>query len=189
MREFRLANQSLVLLAHRDLKSFWSSVDVSADVLDIKSDLLDYYPALITAYGDAAALLGADWYDMLRDAPPSAASFRATLSKPPNVNQIHASARWALGPMFQAERNPGQVLENLLGSSQRLVLQAGRETVVGSARRDSVRIGYARVPAGPTCDFCEMVADRGFVYGSEDAAGESEQWHDGCDCVVVPGND
>ena len=47
-------------------------------------------------------------------------------------------------------------------------------------------IRYARVPQGiETCDFCLMLASRGFVYLTEDTA--SAHVHRNCDCIVVPG--
>lgn len=45
---------------------------------------------------------------------------------------------------------------------------------------------YARVPTGlDTCDFCLMLASRGFVYYSEVSASEGS--HMNCDCIVCPG--
>ena len=47
-------------------------------------------------------------------------------------------------------------------------------------------VRYARVPTGPTtCDWCTMLASRGFVYYTSDTAYEGS--HMNCDCVVVPG--
>ena len=47
-------------------------------------------------------------------------------------------------------------------------------------------IMWARVPTGEeTCDYCLMLASRGFAYHSQAAASHK---HTGCDCVVVPGN-
>lgn len=47
-------------------------------------------------------------------------------------------------------------------------------------------VRYARVPTGPTtCDWCTMLASRGFVYYTSDTAYEGSHLH--CDCVVVPG--
>lgn len=189
--EFRQATQSLVALAQRDMRDFWRALDVEGNPLLVKEALLAFFPELVTGYGDAAAILGADWYDLLRDAPPSAASFRAVLASPPAVEQAEASARWALGPLFAAEPDPSQVLANLYGAAQRLVLEPYRRTVIGSAIRDPLPRGYARVPVGPTCRFCVMVASRGFVFRSRESAGDpdvTDRWHDDCNCDIVPGN-
>lgn len=60
----------------------------------------------------------------------------------------------------------------------------------GGRRPTSGRqIRWARVPQGQeTCDFCLMLASRGFVYVSEESAqGWDGHVHRGCDCIVVPG--
>jgi hypothetical protein len=182
--EFRAANQSLVTLALRDLRDFWAALNLDGEATRVRDALLDFFPELITVYGDTAALLGADWYDMLRDVPVSSASFRAALATPPQVEQAQAAARWALGPLFQAEPDPVNALSLLGGAAQRLVLKAGRDTVWDSARRDPVRTGIARVPTGPqTCSFCIMLASRGAVYASRESAGAENKYHDDCDCV------
>lgn len=54
------------------------------------------------------------------------------------------------------------------------------------AERDGVR--FARVPQGAEpCEFCRMLAARGFVYLSEESAGEFFEFHKGCTCKAVPG--
>lgn len=48
-------------------------------------------------------------------------------------------------------------------------------------------VRFARVPMGPTnCDMCIMLASRGFVYLSEESAGEFDQYHPHCDCRIIP---
>lgn len=47
---------------------------------------------------------------------------------------------------------------------------------------------YMRVPVGPhTCAFCLMLCSRGPVYASQISAGDMAHFHEGCDCIVVPG--
>ena len=150
VEEYRQANQSLVLLAQRDLTDFWRSLNLSGDPARVKASLLGYFPELVQVYGDAAALLGADWYDALRDVPASAKSFKAFLATPVQREQAEASARWALGPLFSTEPEPELVLSQLAGSAQRLVLQPGRNSFAESARRDPSRARWARVPSGAT---------------------------------------
>lgn len=131
--------------------------------------LLEFFPDLVVTYGDTAAVLGADWYDMLRDVPPSAAAFRAVTTPPASTEQAQGSVRWAVGPLW--EDAPDTALANLVGATQRLVLQPGRDTIWDSAGADPVRTGVARVPAGTTtCRFCVMLASRGPVYQSQVSA-------------------
>jgi hypothetical protein len=169
VEEFREANRALVTLAQSDLTDFWSALDTSGDPVRIRNLMLEFFPDLVQSYGDTAAVLGADWYDLLRDVPPSAASFNAVLAAPAVTEQAQASVRWAVGPLFDAD--PDTALAQLLGSAQRLVLQPGRDTVWDAAAADPVRTGVARVPSGTdTCSFCIMLASRGPVYQSQVSA-------------------
>lgn len=69
-------------------------------------------------------------------------------------------------------------------SAMRHAMDAGRETVLESARSDRKVVGYARMTTSDKpCEFCEMLADRGAVYGSDTA---DFQAHDGCGCQPVP---
>ena len=53
---------------------------------------------------------------------------------------------------------------------------------------DGYQIRYARVPQGlETCDFCLMLASRGFVYLTAESAEGWNHTHRGCDCIVVAG--
>lgn len=68
------------------------------------------------------------------------------------------------------------------------VKRMANRTMERNAARDGVR--YARVPTGAeTCGFCLMLASRGFVYHSESTAGGSDNYHNDCDCKIVPGFD
>lgn len=67
------------------------------------------------------------------------------------------------------------------------VKKAAGETVMQNARRDTRKPRFARVPSGSeTCMFCIMLASRGAVYWSNDAAGELNHYHANCDCRIVP---
>lgn len=188
MEEFRETNRQLVLLAQNDVTALWSALDTSGDPTRVRDFLLEFFPDVVQSYGDTAALLGADWYDMLRDVPPSASSFAAVTAAPAVTAQAQASARWALGPLFTDEPDPTSALSRLMGVTQRLVLQPGRDTIWSAARTDPVRTSFARMPSGPTtCQWCVMLASRGFAYTSEVEAGQAREFHDNCDCVIVPG--
>lgn len=183
MAEYRQANQSLVALAQNDLTDFWRAMNLSNPVL-VRDELLRFFPDLLQAYGDTAAVLGADWYDLLRDVPVSARSFNAVIADPVPAAQAQQSARWAVGPLFDGD--PDSALSQLAGATQRLVLAPGRASFAGSARRDPVRTQWGRVPSGATtCKWCVMLASRGAVYADASKAGQMNEFHDNCDCVQV----
>ncbi len=64
---------------------------------------------------------------------------------------------------------------------------AGR-TMHRNGDRDPERPKFARIPlGGDSCEFCRMLASRGFAYNSEWSAGklDPDHYHDGCRCEVV----
>ena len=48
-------------MAQRDLVDLWSSLPLSGDPARVRDVLLQFFPDLLTSYGDTAAVLGADW--------------------------------------------------------------------------------------------------------------------------------
>jgi hypothetical protein len=72
----------------------------------------------------------------------------------------------------------------LAAASERLVLDAGRNTVIDNAERDRKAKGWARIPEPGACSFCLMLATRGAVYRSEASGGFKT--HDNCRCHVEP---
>ena len=64
---------------------------------------------------------------------------------------------------------------------------ACRDTLVFNGLRDSPRPRYARVPQGSNpCEFCILLASRGFAYHSKASAGGNGV-HADCKCAIVPG--
>lgn len=72
---------------------------------------------------------------------------------------------------------------------ERSVSHAGDMSLLDGAfgRKGKARLRYARVPSGPTCPFCLMLASRGFAYVTPESAGELGKFHDRCDCRIVAG--
>ena len=170
------------MLAQSQLQDFLSSFRLDGDPVRVRNALLQFFPELVTTYGDVSALLAADFYDMLRDVPPSAASFRAAFAQPVDPAKAQGSTRWAVDALFAEDEQ--LFTSQILGATQRLVTQRGRDTIFDNAGRDPVRTSVARIPSGTdTCTFCIMLASRGAVYTDLVAAGEMNDFHDNCDCV------
>jgi hypothetical protein len=183
--EFREQSQSLVVLAQRDLADFWASLDLYRDPFSVRDTVTEFMPELIAAYGNTEALLAADFYDMLRDVPPSAASFRAFMADPPsNPEQFHGTASWGSAPLLGDEPDAGVALSRLSGAVNRLVLQPNRETIVRSVAEDKHAVGWQRSTRTGSCRFCRMLAGRdGAVYKRKTALVAA---HDNCKCAAVP---
>lgn len=159
-------------------------MDLFRDPFAVRDALDDFLPELIGGYGDASALLAADFYDMLRDVPPSAATFRAVMADPPlDLEQFHGTSSWAVGPLLGETPDGGKALSRISGAVTRLVLEPNRETIVRSVAADKQAVGWQRNVRAEACKFCRMLAARGGVYKRETALVAA---HDNCQCAAVP---
>ncbi|MDD6373556.1 MAG: hypothetical protein PUF97_03650 [Bifidobacteriaceae bacterium] len=72
---------------------------------------------------------------------------------------------------------------------RQMAVHAAQRQQMADIAMDPTRPRWARVPRGRvTCAFCTMLAGRGFVYTSEEAAGGGlgSKYHNHCDCEPVP---
>lgn len=183
IEDFRTATTQLTLLAQSQLSDVLSSFRPSSDPYKVRDLLLDVFPDFMTAFGDTSAVLGADFYDMVRGIPPSAGSFETVFAQPAKMKQSEGVVRWAVGSLFADEPDWTLFESQLLGAAQRLVMQPARQTVDLMSRSDVLSgkvaaVRWSRQPSpgraksGKSCDFCIMLAGRGPVYGSESSAGQ-----------------
>lgn len=131
--------------------------------------------AYLRAYRVASGL-GGDLRIVIPQMPPEqfATSLRATSLAPIKV---------AAGRGVAADVAMGNALTQSSGAVARLVLNAGRSTVVESVRADPRAVGWQRVLGGDGCDFCQMLAGRGAVYKEATADFKA---HDKCGCTTEP---
>lgn len=181
------ASKQIVELARADLAAAFAQLDLSKPEAT-RDALLEIVPALVREYGDMAAVVAAEWYEELRVAQVGG-SFTAILAAPIAEAAPVGGVRIAAGHLFTGD--PSKALAVLSGSLQRYVMYSGRETVRRNAGRDRANPRYGRIPTGAkTCAFCELMASRGFVYGSKKAAGDNgkgvgDDYHNDCNCAVV----
>ena len=175
----------MVALARRELSLWWATLDTtdpSAAVAAMES----FLPDLVATYGDVAGTVAADWYDKLRDEAGVRGTYRAMLADGAPAEQVAASARWAVGPLF-TDADAAATLDRLGGAVQRLVQHGGRATLARNIDADPSGPRWARVPGGTdVCAWCRMLASRGAVYLSERSAGGMDRWHDDCNCQPAP---
>lgn len=108
------------------------------------------------------------------------------------------------------EDSPDHAVATLALRAVREVENAGRQQIIHAVANDpapEIIRGWARVATGrETCAWCLMLVSRGPVYLSADSAGLDlsdtsatnmiaagtdvsefmQEWHEGCDCIVVP---
>lgn len=181
---YAAAQDDVVALAHADLVRWWTELDTS-DGRAVAAALESFMAELTAAYGSVAAALAGDFYDQLREAAGAPNLYRAHLADPVPPPQVEAAARWAAGPLFGGE-GPNAALQHAAGAVQRLVAQPARDTIALNVTRDPARPGWARVPRGKGCPWCRMLAGRGAVYSSREAAGDMRAFHDHCKCTATP---
>lgn len=181
---FRAAQGDLVTLAHRDLLRFWNGLDHS-DAYAVRRAIEAFLPDLVQSYGEIGASLAADFYEELRDGSGEVSRLYSALM-PDNVvrlDQVRASGRWAIGPLFGEDPVAASALSNLAGVTRRLVLAPARDTVRQNVALDPDSIGWRRVGDGDSCRFCRMLIGRGEVYTAATARFGA---HDDCGCLAEP---
>lgn len=176
----RAANRGVVALATRDLRAFWSSLNLDRPEA-ARDALLRFVPVLTAQYGEVAATVAADFYDDLRLEAGVRPGFRARMAETVPAEAVVARTRFGAQHLFTEA--PGQALAFLTGAVSKYVLQPGRSTIAGSAKADPAASGWHRETRPGACDFCRLLAGRGAVYRRETARFAA---HDDCGCVAVP---
>lgn len=153
-----------------DLISAW----VAQHGLTDQNALINYAYSVATKYGEAAAALSCQMYDrmaMLMDAavPEAIPAETATLE------EIAKGVTWG------AYHSPSQIPSVI----SRMVRQAGADTMIQNARRDSAE--WAWIPQGDTCAFCITLASRGWQPASKAVlkGNHAEHIHQNCDCTFA----
>jgi hypothetical protein len=168
-------------LTAQQVVRFWKRLDSST--LD-RPAMIEFVNGAIrqitSAYGELAAVRAAEFYDEVREVGGFSGKAAVPVSGKTPEEQLKAVVRWGIGPLWEETPRPDAALKRLVGSTQRLSLQPGRNTIYEMVKRDRIR--YAHMPQGKTCAFCMMLASRGAVYWSD----RKPQYHDLCDCLAVP---
>lgn len=183
----RIRTGNVVTLARRDLNRFWQQLPLT-DPDAARDALLDFLPALVAKYGDIASTIAADWYEHTRSTQVRGRFTALTVSGETVSAEAVGTVRFAAGHLYSD--SPQLALPVLAGAVQRYVAGSSRRTITSNVRRDPARPRFARIPQGAhTCAWCSLMASRGFVYDSEQSAGDRggafNDFHDDCNCQVV----
>ncbi len=164
---YRTAVDDLSVLAINELNNALVALR-GVDPVAVRKTLIAAFPDLIGPYITAAGELTATWYEDLRRAALGGTFYAAAVTEVVPA-QVNALVRWGIRPLVgQSDSTP---LSLIGGGIQRMVAGAGRNTIDGNARKDVASTSWARVARPGACDFCTMLAGRGAVYRSKDAAG------------------
>lgn len=137
---------------------------------------------------DLAAARSAEFYDGVRTL-----SVGSRLGALAESGREQAATEGAVRALVQSVVDTGSTERFVREMGNRVdyeVKKAAGDCVVYNASKDKLKPRFARVPAGgETCQFCTMLASRGFVYRTARKAGADEHYHPNCDCRIVPGFD
>lgn len=192
MNNLAKAQQSAVKAAQRELTDTFNTVyNLYDDPADIRNALLDLVPAIARKYGNMGSVAAAEWYEQMR-AKWIKEDYTVDTTYDPDDVPMRQTVRRLAGNLWDGKdgtpADPDAMLRGLHAAMDRWVKAGGRETIERATRHDPSKPRYARVPQGAkTCAFCAMLASRGFVYSSAEAAGgDMNKYHHDCDCEIIP---
>ena len=156
------------------------------NVAECRDLVIQALATVMPTYTTMAAQASADFYDAARElvvGERMGAQAISDYDMRKTEGAVRGFVRFVLDGRVETFND--QVLQRIDYEMKR----SANMSVVENGRRDPKRVRYARVPTGAeTCDFCLMLASRGFVYQSEGTAGAGHT-HSSCDCRCVPGWD
>jgi hypothetical protein len=153
----------IAMLNIEDIKGSWPALE---------AELV----ALTRARRTDSVRLSQMFHTLIRNAEDVGGAFSPVAGAALNVDDLIRNLR-IVGPgsageaVFQGRTNVRTTTASRIeGEITRSALNGGRFSSIGSARADKKCIGWIRVTDGNPCAFCRMLASRGPVYTSQDAA-------------------
>lgn len=170
--------------ARAALEDALSQIDYTADVASIRETVIAIMQPACGASTTMAARLAAEFYDGLRLRFGISDDFFAEVDSRREPEATSGAVR-AFASELDSSMPNVQAFQNLcVDRIDYETRRAANECMAYNARNDPKKPRWARIPTGiETCDFCIMLASRGFVYHSEDTASHA---HANCDCRITP---
>lgn len=156
-------------------------IDMTQDVAAIRDQVVAVMQGTCGTSTQGAAMLSAQFYDGIRQFETGHA-----LGAVPDSGREPKATEGAVRAFAQklVDGKQDEFVEACLQRADYEIKVAAAQTCLNNAKRDPNKPRFARVPTGDeTCDWCLMLASRGFVYHTEAAASHA---HSDCDCRVVP---
>ena len=169
--------------ARRQLAEALNKIDYSQDVATTREAVIAVMQPACGASASLAARLAAEFYDGLRARFGVVDDFEAEPESLRNPDATSGAVR-----AFAQDLVEDKSLDDFVGKCVDRIdyetRRAANECVAYNAKNDPKKPKWARIPAGAeTCEWCIMLASRGFTYQSEEVASHA---HAKCDCRIVP---
>lgn len=197
--EQQATQRSLAQLLFADLAAAWRVLDVARLRLSLPN-YINAVTALAQQYGQASALLAADYYEATRELAGVTQPFTVPFADPPPPEKVDASLRWATRGLWTRQLQPGAPapekppertsaelranVQNLVEAvSGKLMMDTGRDTIMRAILADTQAVAWARVTHSDACAFCRLLAARGSVFKADTVGFPA---HDSCACTARP---
>lgn len=168
----------------------WLSANPDATVAEIREASIAIADSLLGSYGDAASALGCELFDSVMELEGvnigAAQAYGGV-----RTGAVDGYTRRVVGDVDGSQGSFDAFINRIGQLAERETRLAANATIEGNVERASkTRAGryvrYARVPTSAVpCEWCAMLASRGFVYRSADEANAATHHH--CTCTIVPG--
>lgn len=166
----------------------WDNAD-SKSLSRIRDQVIGHIAYIQETYGGASESIGSLFFENALATDNELVN--AVMTGAANNEQIQKSVRYWAKNLFKDEPDVEAFIRGCSSFVRRTISHAGDLTVAdsasGSNKTKQIGVRFARVPQGPSCGFCIMLASRGFVYASKESAGQFKRFHDHCDCRIVAG--
>lgn len=167
--------------AHDALEQQIRAIDLTQDVATVREKAIAVMQGVCGVSAQGAAMLSTQFYDSVRQLEVG-----SPLGSTPDSGREPKATEGAVRAFAQklVDGKQDEFVEACLQRADYEIKTAAAQACLNNAKRDPLKPRFARVPDGEeTCDFCLMLASRGFVYHTEAAASHT---HSGCNCRVVP---
>jgi hypothetical protein len=139
-----------------DLRALWAATAELSNI-DFAAYIRSAYPEIALQWSEVTAHLAATWFEA-----SAATTYVAKLAPAITLDRLLSSVDWALS----ATGTDG--LTRLDGSLQRAVFDGARETTLLNV--GATGSTWARYASANACEFCRLMAIRGDIYTSKEAA-------------------
>jgi len=161
-----------------------AKIDYSQDVATIRNATIAIMQPACGASSTMAARLAAEFYNGLRARFGIDDGFTAEVDSLREPEATEGAVRAFAHELDSSMPNVSAFQRLCVDRIDYETRKAANRCIEHNARRDPKKPKWARIPTGAeTCEFCIMLASRGFVYHSEETASHA---HARCDCRVTP---
>ena len=172
--EHQLGQSALVSLIPKLLREAWPLLDLH-NLQATMPQFTAAVRAIVQRYGQASSAAALAYYKAERAAASVPGRPVSKLAPTPADSVIESAVSWATTDLYGpvTPQTTEAALTRLDGAVQNLVLDQGRDTIIGAVMQDKYAKGWARVTSPGACSFCVMLALRagaGFLYTSKQSA-------------------